>query len=303
MPESPRATRSVRRLWGMPVLRIGVAVHRYRPEVRDVVTAVVGWAARHSASVVAGPDDIASLDGYAVTVCPLSQCDLVVSIGGDGTMLRAVAGLDGVTVPLVGVNLGSLGYLADVESDAVVDALDRWLAGSAEGRWVHDDRMLVEAEFTDATGAHVVMRALNEVAVERMEAGHMVRLEVAIDGAHFTTYAADGLIVATPTGSTAYSMSARGPILSPRLRALLVTPVSPHMLFDRSMVLDASEQVEVTVLGHRPIAVSHDGSASHTLAPGGVIRLRASDRVARFVRFADVRFHQILKDKFNLNDR
>lgn len=287
----------------MSVLRIGVAVHRYRPEVRDVVAAVVDWATRHSATVVAGPDDAPSLVDSGVAVGSLGECDLVVSIGGDGTMLRAVAGLGGTAVPLIGVNLGSLGYLADVESDAVVDALDRWKAGPTTGRWVHDDRMLVEAEFTDAAGHAVVMRALNEVAVERKEAGHMVRLEVAIDGAHFTTYAADGLIVASPTGSTAYSMSARGPILSPRLRALLVTPVSPHMLFDRSMVLDASEQVEVTVLGHRPIAVSPDGSASHTLAPGGVIRFRASDRVARFVRFADVRFHQILKDKFNLNDR
>lgn len=284
-------------------MRIGVAVHRYRPEVRDVVEAVSGWAEANGALVLAGPDDLVSLDGTGVVPGDLCDTDLVVSIGGDGTMLRAVAGLAGTSTPLIGVNLGSLGYLADVESDAVVDALDRWKAGRDVGRWSFDDRMLVEAEFVDHTGESVVLRALNEVAMERKEAGHMVRLEVAIDGAHFTTYAADGLIVASPTGSTAYSMSARGPILSPRLRALLVTPVSPHMLFDRSMVLDASEMLEVTVLGHRSIAVSPDGLASHTLAPGGVIRFRASECVARFVRFADVRFHQILKDKFNLNDR
>lgn len=287
----------------MSVLRIGVAVHRYRPEVRDVVGALSGWAAANGALILAGADDLVSLDGTGASVGDLCDTDLVVSIGGDGTMLRAVAGLGGRSIPLIGVNLGSLGYLADVESDAVVDALDRWKAGPEAGRWSYDDRMLVEADFVDHAGVPVVLRALNEVAVERREAGHMVRLEVAIDGAHFTTYAADGLIVASPTGSTAYSMSARGPILSPRLRALLVTPVSPHMLFDRSMVLDASEMLEVTVLGHRSIAVSPDGLASHTLAPGGVIRFRASESVARFVRFADVRFHQILKDKFNLNDR
>ena len=287
----------------MSVLRIGVAVHRYRPEVRDVVKAVSGWAAVNGGVVIAGTEDLASLDGVDAAIGDLHEADLVVSIGGDGTMLRAVAGLAGRTVPLIGVNLGSLGYLADVESDAVVDTLDRWKSGREVGRWSYDDRMLVEAEFVDEKGKAVVLRALNEVVVERKEAGHMVRLEVAIDGAHFTTYAADGLIVASPTGSTAYSMSARGPILSPRLRALLVTPVSPHMLFDRSMVLDASEVLEVTVLGHRPIAVSPDGLVSHTLAPGGVIRFRASESVARFVRFADVRFHQILKDKFNLNDR
>lgn len=290
----------------MSEFRIGVAVHRYRPEVRDVVDAVVRWAGTRSSTVVAVGDDaqvLGSLGNGGIGVGDLAECDVVVSIGGDGTMLRAVAGLGGARVPLIGVNLGSLGYLADVESDAMIEALDRWEAGPDVGRWHHDDRMLVEAEFADDNGQTVVMRALNEVAVERREAGHMVRLEVAIDGAHFTTYAADGLIVASPTGSTAYSMSARGPILSPRLKALLVTPVSPHMLFDRSMVLDASEMVEVTVLGHRSVAVSPDGSASHTLAPGGVIRFRASEKVARFVRFADVRFHQILKDKFDLNDR
>ena len=283
-------------------LRIGIAVHRYRSEVSGVVRRVADWAAAHGAILVASPADAEVIGDADVAVSDIKECDVVVSIGGDGTMLRAVSGLQGRDVPLIGLNLGSLGYLADVESENLIDALDRWVAGPVKGRWNFDDRMMVEAVL-DIGGESVVVRALNEIAVEREEAGHMVRLQVAIDGAVFTTYAADGLIVATPTGSTAYSMSARGPILSPRLRALLVTPVSPHMLFDRSMVLDPSEEVEVTVLGHRSVAVSLDGLATHTLPPGGVIRFRAATAVARFVRFADVRFHQILKDKFNLNDR
>jgi NAD+ kinase len=126
---------------------------------------------------------------------------------------------------------------------------------------------------------------------------------VDIDKAPFTTYAADGLIIATPTGSTAYSMSARGPILSPRLRALLVTPVSPHMLFDRSMVLDPSESIRVEVLGHRSVSVAIDGALVHTLSPGDVIEIKAAEEVARFVRFEESRFHQILKTKFGLSDR
>jgi NAD+ kinase len=130
-----------------------------------------------------------------------------------------------------------------------------------------------------------------------------VRLGVDIDKAPFTTYAADGLIIATPTGSTAYSMSARGPILSPRLRALLVTPVSPHMLFDRSMVLDPSESIRVEVLGHRSVSVAIDGALVHTLSPGDVIEIKAAEEVARFVRFEESRFHQILKTKFGLSDR
>ena len=127
---------------------------------------------------------------------------------------------------------------------------------------------------------------------------------VRIDGAPFTTYAADGLIVATPTGSTAYSLSARGPIVSPRHRALLLTPVSPHMLFDRSLVLDPEESIEIEVSGHRSADLNVDGQRATTLAPGRrTVRCRAADEPARFVRFGPRRFHQILKAKFGLSDR
>ena len=111
--------------------------------------------------------------------------------------------------------------------------------------------------------------ALNEGVVEKQESGHTVRLQVWIDGAPFTSYAADGLILATATGSTAYSLSARGPVLSPRLRAVLLTPVSPHMLFDRSLVLDPSETVEVEVIGHRAVDAVGRRSAGHVDARGG----------------------------------
>jgi NAD+ kinase len=137
--------------------------------------------------------------------------------------------------------------------------------------------------------------------IEKRETGHTVRLGVDIDKAAFTTYAADGLIIATPTGSTAYSMSARGPILSPRLRAMLVTPVSPHMLFDRSMVLDGSEVARVEVLGHRQVNVAIDGELVHTLHTNDVVEVRAAKEVARFMRFEERRFHQILKTKGSKN--
>jgi NAD+ kinase len=145
--------------------------------------------------------------------------------------------------------------------------------------------------------------ALNEAVVEKQEAGHTVRLLVRIDGAAFTSYAADGLIIATPTGSTAYSLSARGPVVSPKHRALLLTPVSPHMLFDRSLVLDPDEQVEIEVIGNRPATLSIDGQSATSLAEGDTVVVSASVSVARFVRFGERRFHQILKTKFGLSDR
>ena len=128
-------------------------------------------------------------------------------------------------------------------------------------------------------------------------------MAVHLDGAPFTTYAADGLIVATPTGSTAYSMSVRGPIVSPKHRALLLTPVSPHMLFDRSLVLDPDEDVAIEVIGDRDAALSIDGRPVGVLVPGATVTCRAADQVARFVRFGERSFHRILKAKFGLSDR
>jgi NAD+ kinase len=232
---------------------------------------------------------------------------LALSLGGDGTMLRTVKLLGGADVPIIGVNVGLLGYLTEVESPALTPALERWAAGPTSGRWRVEERMMLDATLhrnnpppgsTDESWT-----ALNEAVVEKLEPGHTVRLLVRIDGAVFTSYAADGLIIATPTGSTAYSLSARGPVVSPRHRAVLLTPVSPHMLFDRSLVLDPDEQVEVEVLGHRVAALSIDGQAAATLSEGDLLTLRSSTSVARFIRFGESRFHQILKTKFGLADR
>jgi NAD+ kinase len=285
------------------VSRIGLAVHRFRPDALELARVIARWAVEHNCVAVIDEADALVIDAPDAQVGDISTTDVLVSIGGDGTMLRAVRALAGAPVPIIGVNLGLLGYLATVEQEAVVDALDAWKNGLIGSHFDYDDRMLVEVALWSNGARLANLLALNEVVIEKKDAGHTVRLGVDIDKAPFTTYAADGLIIATPTGSTAYSMSARGPILSPRLRALLVTPVSPHMLFDRSMVLDPSESIRVEVLGHRSVSVAIDGALVHTLSPGDVIEIKAADEVARFVRFEERRFHQILKTKFGLNDR
>jgi len=144
---------------------------------------------------------------------------------------------------------------------------------------------------------------LNEVVVEKQSLGRTIRLGVSIDGRFFTSYVADGLILATPTGSTAYSLSARGPIVDPMHRAILLTPVSPHSLFDRALVLDPASTVEVAVLGDRPAAVSVDGVQHGRLEPGEHVTVTAAAAPARFVTFGARDFHQILKAKFGLSDR
>lgn len=282
---------------------LGLAVHRFRPDALAVARSVAAWAHERHMSVLADEADLAAIDSDVVVAGEVDAVDVLVSVGGDGTMLRAVRSLNGACVPIVGVNLGMLGYLANVEQDSIIDALMAWHTGQEGINYHFDDRMLLEVAIWTNGARKANVLALNEVVIEKKEAGHTVRLGVDIDKAPFTTYAADGLIISTPTGSTAYSMSARGPILSPRLRALLMTPVSPHMLFDRSMVLDPSEAVRVEVLGHREVNVATDGGLVHSLRPGDVVEVRAAQEVARFMRFEEQRFHQVLKSKFGLNDR
>ena len=246
------------------------------------------------------PEDASRLGlAHCASDRPPHEADVLVSLGGDGTMLRSVELLDGHGVPLIGVNFGSLGYLTEVEPDGLANALDRFALGAEEGEWHIDERMMLDV----AINGSLVGRALNEAVVEKNQSGHTVRLLARIDGDAFTHYEADGLIVSTPTGSTAYSLSARGPIVSPRHRAVLLTPVSPHMLFDRSLVLDPSETVEIEVTGHRRAEVAIDGQPKAQLGAGDVVTCVPADVTANFVRFGAYRYHQILKAKFGLADR
>ena len=288
--------------------RIGIAIHRFREDAVRVGANVAEWARDNGHSCVASEGDRLILEGVAADAPIdaddfLEGIDVLVSAGGDGTMLRSVRSLDGRPVPVIGVNAGVLGYLASVERESAVEALSRFLGGKQDVDFWVDDRMLLRLRAWSSGSFLGEHRALNEIVVDKTESGHTVRLAMGIDGVPFTTYAADGVIVASPTGSTAYSMSARGPIVSPRTRALLVTPVSPHMLFDRSLVLDPSESVRIEVLGHRTVSVSADGQLAHTLAPGDVVEVDAAPESARFVRFEAARFHQVLKTKFGLADR
>ncbi len=269
--------------------------HHLRPDAASLAQEAARWLDAHGHQPFLHGDDAAALGLPAlVDGAEAKSAEMVISLGGDGTMLRAVHLLDGAAVPVIGVNVGLLGYLAEVEPSDLVPALERYFAGS----YSIESRMMLRAEIGDAH--HL---ALNEASLEKREAGHTVRMRVFIDGEMFTTYQADGLIASTPTGSTAYSLSARGPVVSPRHRAVLLTPVSPHMLFDRSLVLDPAERLEIEVIGHRPVDVAVDGQRVATLGEGDRISCGVAAAEALFVRFGPHHFHQVLKQKFGLADR
>ncbi len=298
--------------------RLGLVMHLYRPEVRDLARQAIQWCGEALQPVLPSAD-AELLDRPDLGVADddfgpgLSAC---LSLGGDGTMLRSCHLVSGHDVPLLGVNGGSLGYLTEFDPEDLIGALDAW----QRGELAIEQRMMIEVSSTTATvdnpgdveAASLVAAdhgeetflgyALNDAVVSRSESGRSVEVLVWIGGEPFSDYLADGLIVSTPTGSTAYSLSAGGPIVEPDFEALLLTPVAAHVVFDRSMVLAPTTEIRLTVLGYRPGVVSLDGRNVVELQPGQSVICRAADRTARFLVKGDRDFHTVLKEKFGLVD-
>ena len=281
---------------------VGIVVHRGRPEAADLARRAVAWLEErgHRARV---PADDAALIGLADYACPddalCESLELALSLGGDGTMLRTVDLVGPAGVPVLGINIGHLGYLNECDPAHLESALERFF----DGEFRIEERMTLDVEATLAGVLQPPRVALNEAWLEKSVPGHTVRMNLAIGGADFTTYAADGLIVSTPTGSTAYNLSVRGPIVSPSLRAMVVKPVAPHQLFDFSLVLAETEEVRIEVLEGRSATLLIDGQPAGELSSGDTVVCRGNPHAARLVRFGNRNFHSILKAKFGLTDR
>jgi NAD+ kinase len=283
------------------VSAFGLVLHRQRGA--DLAAEVAAWLTERDHEVRLSPADAARIGMPELGVVEGELAiglDLLVSLGGDGTMLHAADLAVEEGVPVMGVNLGNLGYLTEVERGELKVALKRFLSGQS---YTVQDRMRLGAVVHRADGSVEASSALNDVVVEKSEPGRTVRLDVSLDGRPFTTWVADGLVLSTPTGSTAYSFSVRGPIVDPVHQAIIMAPVAPHMLFDRSMVLRPDCEVRVTAAGDRPAGVSIDGRPGSPLQPGESVVCRAADRPSRFVSFPEHDFHAVLRSKFGLKNR
>jgi len=217
--------------------------------------------------------------------------DLILAVGGDGTMLGAASNALAWDVPLLGFNLGTLGFLARAEPSDMPAVVRRLLAGDFEV----DERLTVSADIGNGR-----QDGVNDVVVEKIDSTRLVSLRVVVDDSLLTTYRADGLIVATPTGSTAYSFSAGGPMVDPEVRALVLTPVAAHSLFDRPIVLPADSHIHVTVQGDRPVRVNVDKTALGHLGDEGVVEISAGPKPVRFVTLGPVGFPRLVREKFRL---
>jgi NAD+ kinase len=268
------------------VTRVALVVHEGRPAAVEAATEIESILAR------AGAETSRIHEGE-----PRPQpAALVISVGGDGTFLRAARVASEVGAPVLGVKVGRMGFLTEVGPEDAEPLLRAFLSGAA----AVEERLAVTAETERGDGIESQW-ALNEIMVEKRARHRLVRLAVWVDGDYVTTFSADGVIVATPTGSTAYSFSARGPIVAPGVDCLVLTPIAAHMVFDRSFVLDAAQQVTLEVRGDEPGLLSADGRESLELPVGSRIRIRASGRPARLVRRDGAPgFLTLVRQKFGL---
>ncbi|HET6875663.1 MAG TPA: NAD(+)/NADH kinase [Acidimicrobiales bacterium] len=276
---------------------VGFVVHSNREAALLLAKETAAWLEEkgHRAEIHATAPEPAAPTGP-------TGWDLAVSLGGDGTMLRAVDLVCGEGLPVLGVNFGHLGYLTVVEPAGLRTALQRFL----DGDYQVESRMTLDVAFEGAKGEEPPgspRSALNDVVLQRTKVGHTMHTEVVVNSVPFLTFASDSLILATATGSTAYNLSARGPIVSPRARVQILTPVAPHMLFDRSLVLDGEDRVTISAAGDQPVDVVVDGFHSATLNPGQSVYCCQGRHDALLVTFGERDFHRILKSKFDLKDR
>ncbi len=227
-----------------------------------------------------------------------AQCDLVIAVGGDGTMLYAVRLVAGHGVPLIGVNRGRLGFLTDISPEDMATHL----AAILDGRYLAEPRRLLEAEIVRSDGTRTgPMSALNDVVLTKHLTGRMLDVITRIDGRYLNTHGGDGLIIATATGSTAYALSCGGPIIQPNVDALVLAPICPHTLSDRPLVLPASSLIETSVEPRFDVRaqVICDGWPLGDLAPGDRLQVRAADQPITLLHPENHDFYEILRSKLH----
>jgi NAD+ kinase len=275
---------------------VGVVLHPQRDSA-EAVSAILDWAKQRSIEVLGIDSEIERLRCAATAVTPAElgrRSDLIVSLGGDGTMLRAMRLADRQRAPVLGVNLGKLGFLAEIDVPDLPDALSAVDAHE----YTIEPRLAVDALLGDQ-----IMTAFNDIAVVRQPGQSSARVAILVDDQLFVSYAADALVVATPTGSTAYSFSAGGPIVSPSVEALLVSPAAPHSAYNRGLVLSVNDTLALDILpGSEQLAVEVDGQVAVYVAAGDRIDLQPRPAAARVVRLGLTTFYERARRKLRLTD-
>jgi NAD+ kinase len=286
---------------GFPV-RLCALVGRFTdPRVAESVNALIPHLLARQVKVLVSAESPFDGDAPGVVRMPEKEigahADLIIAIGGDGTLLYAAGLVARHKVPLLGVNRGRLGFLTDVMPQDMFPCIDAALQGSLQ----QDERPLLAAYLRNANGTVSEALALNDVVMQKLATGRMLDFETHLDGTYVNTHAGDGVVVASATGSTAYALSCGGPIIEPHLDVLVVAPICPHTLSDRPIVVSARSEIEVKLL-ERPdtgAQITCDGTVLGEFQPGDTLRIKAAPERITLLHPADYDYYRLLRSKLH----
>lgn len=275
-------------------MRVHFLVNLYRPDAIEAARAVMAYLAEREIEVAGDRDSAAVLDFPGLPTDELARCDLMVTFGGDGTLIRAAHLCATLGTPILGVYYGRFGFVTQCMPNEVGAALSQFIDGKA----IIEERMMVQTELIREDRVVATLHSLNEAAVQRSATTRVLTFEVRVNGRRLSRYPADGVMVATPTGSTAYNLSAGGPVVDPSLHAMLITAIMPHTLSARPLVLRQDAVIDIRVETRGDAVLSCDGQSRLHLLSGDSVRITKSPRSARLVFVDESDFFEKLADRF-----
>lgn len=281
----------------------GIVCKPLKDVVSSMVPNLVAWLRQRKIDVLVDEETACCIDPGAPVLSReklAESVDLLIVLGGDGTLLSAARALKGHRVPILAVNLGGLGFLTSVTRDELYPLLERVVCGEHR----ISERMMLNAQTIRNGTATEQQIALNDAVINKAALARMLDFDVYVDGAQIGRYRADGLIVATPTGSTAYSLAAGGPIVHPHLDAFVITPICPHMLTNRPLVIPDTSQVEIDIAAaEEPVYLTMDGQVGFQLQSKDRVAIRKSESRVYFVQSPQKSYFELLRSKLRWGER
>ncbi|HNU79590.1 MAG TPA: NAD(+)/NADH kinase [Bacillota bacterium] len=280
-------------------MKLGIIPNINKDKDLNVTRSILLWFANKDAELMLESDIAEKLEyknsGFSREKI-YSSSDVVIVLGGDGTLLNIARQSARYDVPLFGINLGHLGFLAEAEISDMYLSLDKIM----EGDYNIEKRMMLEALVEDDENNGKEFLALNDFSVTKGMTSRMITISTYINDSFFELYSADGVVISSPTGSTAYSLSAGGPIVSPELKVLIITPICPHTIHNRSIVVSEKDEVKIVIGDENPeVMLSVDGQDSYRLNSGKVVRIRSSSFVTNLVKLKQRSFFDVLRRKIS----
>ena len=264
--------------------------NRMKSQSKNIALGIMEYLSSHGVNVVLDHEDAETFNAKSINEVNLKSIDFTITLGGDGTILRAIHHFPDLRAPVLGVNLGSLGFMADIPITEIYPSLQDVL----KKNHVIQERIMMDGISNDNESCF----AVNEITFHRADNSSLVDLAIHIDGIYLNTFAADGVIISTPCGSTAYSLAAGGPIITPELEAFVLTPISPHTISNRPIVLMPKKEIHVQYISEqKPIEVNADGLCDFKLQTGEVFHIKRSERTFRMISLPQHDYYSTLRSK------